>query len=272
MKPAAIVALLWACSVFASAQTPPDSNSKPVSPPSGSLEVDLRPSLTTGFKYNHQPQVRVDVLMVSLPQDKALAVLPALRDPERVSDAQAILLRMIGQKEATLIDWPEVTMHSGGRATCETFLEERYPTEFDQPPGPQSFSTYSKKKRTAAEEALRFLRLAGLLVPVTYEVRCTGVTLEVEAMVGKDHNSVILRLMSQYIWMGQMSRFETTTADLGKPAFVQQPVFHTRKTSPHLTMRNGERRLIYVGSPMEPGGKMELFILGATILPTPLGR
>jgi hypothetical protein len=272
MKPAVIVALSWFCSVFAGAQTPPGADFKSVPPPPNSLKADVPPSPATGFKYNHQPQVRVDVLMVSLPQDKALALLPALRDPERVSDAQAILLRMIGQKEATLIDWPEVTLHSGGRATCETFLEERYPTEFDQPTEAQTLSAFTKKKRTPAEEALRFLRLAGLLIPVTYETRNTGVTLEVEALVAKDNHSVTLQLSSQYIWLGKMSRFETTTADVGKPAFVQQPVFHTRKTSPHLTMRNGERRLIYVGSPMEPGGKMELFILGATILPTPLDR
>jgi hypothetical protein len=77
--------------------------------------------------------VRIDVLMVSLSEDKALPLLPKLRDPQQISAAQATLIELIGKKEATLEAWPEVITHHAHRAVCEAITEQRYPIEFDVP-------------------------------------------------------------------------------------------------------------------------------------------
>jgi hypothetical protein len=94
----------------------------------------------------------------------------------------------------------------------------------------------------------------------------------VEAIVAQDGNSANLWLTPHYVRLEKMSRFATTTADLGTPAVVQQPVFQTRKVSVHLTLKNGERRLIYVGKSTEPANQLEFFVLGVTVLPHPSNR
>jgi len=223
----------------------------------------------SGMKYNQEPQVRVDILMVSLPQDKALALLPALRDPDRIEAAQEQLLKWIGTKEATLVDWPEVTMHSGIRAVTETITERRYPIEFDQPTEAQTFGTMPKVKRSPPEEALRVLRLAGLLVPISFETRNTGAVAEVEAVVSPDGNAVSILLAPQVVRLEKMVRFPTTAGNKESSLAVEQPLFQTRQIRTELTLRNRERRLIYFGKPQESEGQIDLFILGATVLPNP---
>src|SRR4051812_42382917 len=69
--------------------------------------------------------VRVEVLMVALPQDKALALLPDLRDPARIESAVAQIFAAIDRKEATLMGYPIVQTKDDERGVAETIIEKR---------------------------------------------------------------------------------------------------------------------------------------------------
>jgi hypothetical protein len=110
--------------------TPVPSPAPPATPAPAQPEVREVPAFKSG------PQVRMDLLMVSVPQAKALALLPDLRDPQKLPAAQAKLLEMIEHQEATLIDWPELTAFTNQRGVTENIVELRYPIEFELPKVP----------------------------------------------------------------------------------------------------------------------------------------
>src|SRR4051812_29049649 len=64
--------------------------------------------------------IRVEVLMVALPQEKALLLLPALRDEQKIDGAVGELLAMVAKKEAMLMGWPMIWAKSGTRASVES--------------------------------------------------------------------------------------------------------------------------------------------------------
>ena len=77
--------------------------------------------------------------MAALPQDKCLALLPDLRDPNKIDAAVTKILASIARKEAILTGYPLVQAVDGKRGTSETSLEKRYPTEYTPPQIPQTF-------------------------------------------------------------------------------------------------------------------------------------
>jgi hypothetical protein len=219
--------------------------------------------------YNATPLIRVDVLMVSLPEDKALPLLPALREPAQIQATQTRLLEMIGRKEATLEAWPEVTMHSGLRSVCESITEQRYPIGYEDPTAAIAPDGKIDSELTAAQKALIQLRKSGLAVPTTFETRNTGATLEVEAVVSPDGSSVGLQFAPQLVRLESMRPFEAGVSDKGTKMTIEQPIFSTAKVNTSLSLRDGERRLIYAGKSGEVRGRMDLFIVGAKIFPAP---
>ncbi len=74
------------------------------------------------------PMVRVDVLMLSMPEEKMLAVLPDLLDREKIEKMVPELLEAVKRKEITLVGYQFVTTKNGQRAVAETVKEIRYPT------------------------------------------------------------------------------------------------------------------------------------------------
>src|SRR5688572_11088733 len=95
------VAILCATAVFVFAEAvvaPPDpaaaaaAPSPPVTPVSA-LPADPNSAASDPYsdkppEYNSSPMVRVDVLMVSLSEERALPLFPKLRDPEQIQAAQ----------------------------------------------------------------------------------------------------------------------------------------------------------------------------------------
>jgi hypothetical protein len=207
--------------------------------------------------YNATPLIRVDVLMVSLPEDKALPLLPALREPAQIQATQTRLLEMIGRKEATLEAWPEV------------ITEQRYPIGYEDPTAAIAPDGKIDSELTAAQKALIQLRKSGLAVPTTFETRNTGATLEVEAVVSPDGSSVGLQFAPQLVRLESMRPFEAGVSDKGTKMTIEQPIFSTAKVNTSLSLRDGERRLIYAGKSGEVRGRMDLFIVGAKIFPAP---
>ena len=90
--------------------------------------------------------VRVEMLMVAMPQEKALALLPDLRAPEKIETAMVAVFTALEHKEALLMGYPEVITVDGQRGTSETILEKRYPTEFNPPVEPLDVPLRNRKR------------------------------------------------------------------------------------------------------------------------------
>jgi hypothetical protein len=247
--------------------SPASANATPPTTPSPAPQVPADPTIGPHpLVYEDTPQFCVDVLMVSIPQEKALPLIPQLRNPAKIEAAHATILEMIVRKEAHLIDWPEVTSHSGSRAVSETVLEQRFPSEFEQPQEPQTLGAPSKEP-SPAEKAMRDLRNLGVIVPTAFETRNTGGTLEVEASVSSDFSAVSMQIVPQAVELLGMQNFSAGKNEKGEPLTVPQPLFRTHKVNCDLTLRSGERRLIYTGKPLQSEGSIVFFILGAKVIP-----
>src|SRR5262245_26645050 len=53
--------------------------------------------------FNAGPQVKIDVLMIALSEERWLPLLPELRDPAKIEAAQAKLLQMVTAKQARIL-------------------------------------------------------------------------------------------------------------------------------------------------------------------------
>src|SRR5258707_8521795 len=102
-----------------------------------------------------------------------------------------VVIRALNQKKGIdLLSAPKVTTKSGQRAIIEVVREFRYPKTYTQPQVPQVGSN-----------------LVGGTVPVVvtpttpqdWETRNTGVTLEVEPVVGGDATTIDLNLVPQVV-------------------------------------------------------------------------
>lgn len=135
-----------------------------------------------------QWNVRVEVLMVAMPQDKLLPLLPDLRDPAKIDAAVDQLLAAVQRKEAILTGYPVVYTLDGERGVSEAVLEKRYPTEFNPPAEPQNFG--GSGTPTPAEQRL----IDESPIPSAFETRNCGTTLEVYPHVVNHGGSIRLDL------------------------------------------------------------------------------
>ena len=221
--------------------------------------------------------VRVDVLMISAPEEKVLPILSQLRDPAQIAGAEQRLLEMVGRKEAALEGWPEITTYDRVRAVSESIVEQRYPIEFDlvasgrfrpvpQPPNP------NKPDSKALEDAVALARNISGIVSTTFETRNTGATLEVEPIISPDGRSIELSLAPQIVRFERYTDFPAGTTEKGEKLTAPQPIFATAKMSTTLALRDGERRLLHVGKGGYERNRIDVFILGVKIIPSPHGR
>src|SRR5262249_54240782 len=107
-----------------------------------------------------------------------------------------VVIKALNQKKGIdLLSAPKVTTKSGQRAIIEVVREFRYPRTYTQPQVPSISSTTGTQI------------IGGGVVPVVvtpttpqeWETRNTGVTLEVEPVVGGDGNTIDLNLVPQVV-------------------------------------------------------------------------
>src|ERR1043166_369598 len=163
-----------------------------------------------------------------------------------------VVIRALNQKKGIdLLSAPRVTTKSGQRAVIEIVREFRYPTQFQAPQIPTTFGGSNNPNVSLGNST-------GGTFPVTpttptgFETRNTGVTLEVEPVVGPDGITIDLNLVPQvvefegFINYGSPIRTSSVNA-LGMaqtveltPIIINQPVFSTRKVT--TSVRSEERR------------------------------
>jgi hypothetical protein len=213
--------------------------------------------------------------MVAVPEAAALPLIPPLRDGNKAAAAQASILSLIEKKQARLLDWPDLTLFDGQRSISESLTEHPSISQLEPPPTVPSLTAPTGQPGAApvadhapqrAERALAILQTSGL-VPIEFENRNTGATLEAEIAFAPDQKAVSVQFSAQYIFTERDQEFPAGRTEKGEVLTVKHPVFKDAKVNTTVTLRDGERRLVYVGKPVEPGTEIIFFILGASLTP-----
>ena len=172
-----------------------------------------------------------------------------------------LVIRALNQKKGVdLLSAPRVTTKSGQKAIIEIIREFRYPTEFDPPQIPQNVGGNFSSSFTGLN-GLAPVQSSGSFpvtptTPTTFETRNTGVTLEVEPVVGPDSYTIELSLVPQVVefegFINYGSPIQTSsTNSLGistinviTPNVINQPIFSTRKVTTSVSIFDGQTVLI----------------------------
>jgi general secretion pathway protein D len=168
-----------------------------------------------------------------------------------------LVVRALNQKKGVdLLSAPRVTTKSGQRAVIEIVREFRYPTQFQPPQIPQTFSVRDTVGTGAVIGAGGSTGNGAFPVtpttPTAFETRNTGVTLEVEPVVGPDGLTIDLNLVPQVVefegFINYGSPIQTTnTNSLGITTVsrltdnvINQPIFSTRKVTTSVSVWDGQ--------------------------------
>ena len=164
-----------------------------------------------------------------------------------------VMMRALNQKKGVdLMSAPSVMARSGNRAKIEVIREFIYPTEYDPPEIPNTFGGST----TLGGGGIGGQTSGGFPVtpatPTAFEVRNTGVTLEVDPVLGADNFTIDLNLAPEVVefdgFINYGSPIGTTAVNaLGVAQQViitenriEMPVFNTRKVTTQVTIWDGQ--------------------------------
>jgi general secretion pathway protein D len=164
-----------------------------------------------------------------------------------------VVMRALNQKKGIdLLSAPKVTTKSGQRAIIEIVREFRYPITFTAPQVP-SISSSTGTTVIGAAQAVPVVVTP--TTPSTFETRNTGVTLEVEPVVGPDGVTIDLNLVPQVVEFDGFINYGspinavgvTTVAGITVSApvlltanVINQPIFSTRKVTTSVQVGDGQ--------------------------------
>ncbi|MGB8341316.1 MAG: type II and III secretion system protein, partial [Chthoniobacterales bacterium] len=144
---------------------------------------------------------------------------------------------------------PRVTTKSGQRAVIEIVREFRYPTQFDPPKIPQTTgATGTSVVGGTTSNAFPVTPTT----PTGFETRNTGVTLEVEPVVGPDGVTIDLNLVPQVVefegfinYGSPIQTFSTNALGVSSmqvltPNVINQPIFSSRKVTTSVSVWDGQ--------------------------------
>ena len=166
-----------------------------------------------------------------------------------------VVIRALNQKKGVdLLSAPRVTTKSGQRAVIEIVREFRYPTQFQPPQIPQTVGNVNGTTSSGAASIP-----VTPTTPTAFETRNTGVTLEVEPVVGPDGVTIDLNLVPQvvefegFINYGSPILAPATTVlnqitggiisspqSVITPNVINQPIFNTRKVTTSVSVWDGQ--------------------------------
>jgi type II secretory pathway component GspD/PulD (secretin)/tetratricopeptide (TPR) repeat protein len=160
-----------------------------------------------------------------------------------------VVIRALNQKKGVdLLSAPKVTTKSGQRAVIEIVREFRYPTTFTPPQVP-SITGGGSGTGTVS------ISVVTPTTPQTFETRNTGVTLEVEPVVGPDGVTIDLNLVPQVVEFEGFINYGSPIFGINPNAIsstvagaqvlltnnvINQPVFSTRKVTTNVSVWDGQ--------------------------------
>jgi general secretion pathway protein D len=159
-----------------------------------------------------------------------------------------VVIRALNQKKGVdLLSAPKVTTKSGQRAIIEVVREFRYPTTFTPPQVP-SITGGGSGVGTVS------ISVVTPTTPQTFETRNTGVTLEVEPVVGPDGQTIDINLVPQVVEFEGFINYGSPIFGINPNAIsstmvpqvlltenvINQPVFSTRKVTTNVSVWDGQ--------------------------------
>ena len=163
-----------------------------------------------------------------------------------------VVIRALNQKKGIdLLSAPSVTTKSGQRAIIEVIRELRYPGTYTPPQVPSISSSTS----TVIGATTTVPVVVTPTTPSTWEVRNTGVTLEVEPVVGGDATTIDLNLIPQVVEFEGFINYGSPIFAIGVNTAagvsiansilltqntINQPVFSTRKVTTSVSVYDGQ--------------------------------
>lgn len=161
--------------------------------------------------------VWVEVLMVAMPLDKGLALVPDLRSPDKIDRAVAQMLKAVEQKEATLTGWPAGSSPDRMRFVVETIFEQRYAAGFDRGAAPKDAVAPSPNATaSAASDSPAF---------AAFETRNIGATLESAPTVLPGGQWIDLSLVAQRVGLLGWDSYDAVKMQSGKVLKMDHPQF-----------------------------------------------
>jgi general secretion pathway protein D len=165
-----------------------------------------------------------------------------------------VVIRALNQKKGIdLLSAPKVTTKSGQRAIIEVVREFRYPKTYTPPQVPQIASSTGTTVLTGP------VTVPVVVTPTTpqdWETRNTGVTLEVEPVVGGDATTIDLNLVPQVVEFEGFINYGSPINAVGVSTIggaistsvpvrltdnvINQPVFSTRKVTTSVSVYDGQ--------------------------------
>ena len=166
-----------------------------------------------------------------------------------------VVIRALNQKKGIdLLSAPSVTTKSGQRAIIEVIRELRYPRTYTPPQVP-SIATTSGTALLPGQVPAPVPVVVTPTTPQDWETRNTGVTLEVEPVVGGDATTIDLNLIPQVVefegfinYGSPINAVGVNTAvglSISQPVqltanIINQPVFSTRKVTTSVSVYDGQ--------------------------------
>lgn len=166
-----------------------------------------------------------------------------------------VVVRAINQKKGVdLLSAPSVTTKSGQRAVIEIVREFRYPTQFQPPQIPQTVGSINGTTSSGSASVP-----VTPTTPTAFETRNTGVTLEVEPVVGPDGVTIDLNLVPQVVEFEGFINYGSpilapasfsinpitltivsSPQSIITPNVINQPIFSSRKVTTSVSVWDGQ--------------------------------
>lgn len=250
-------AAMWSAATFGQALSVPPEKTPPPSPET--VKMWQKEADEAQARIHTRWNVSIDLQMVAMDETKAFELISAFRSGEKktVQAAWERLQAMLKSKEAVLLAWPIVRTVDQARAVSETLLEKRYATEFEPPQAPGDNPPPKKP------EPVNKATVQGL--PLAYETRNLGTTLEVEPTVLENGQRVYLRLTPQHEELLKMEGENQVLTTHNTLITVRQPLITHNKSDLNFTVNNGERQLIAVHKLAKPENFIELDLMRVVV-------
>jgi general secretion pathway protein D len=165
-----------------------------------------------------------------------------------------VVIRALNQKKGVdLLSAPSVTTKSGQRAIIEVVRELRYPRTYTAPQIPSIASSTGTNINIGTATTVPVV--VAPTTPQDWETRNTGVTLEVEPIVGGDSTTIDLNLIPQVVEFEGFINYGSPINAVGvntvgvlsvsQPVqltanVINQPVFSTRKVTTSVSVYDGQ--------------------------------
>lgn len=193
--------------------------------------------------------VQVQVEFIEVPHETMTELLAEPRKTANDTPLRAKLQELVKGEKAKIIETQMITARSGQKATAESIHEYIYPIEYDAPEQVVNNVPENDKPQPTTKEV-------GPPVPVAWETRNLGSTLEIEPTIGENNKVIDLRLLPTLVYhTGDRVWHEETK---GKDTYkILQPDFYKIQFDTSATLITGQPFLISAVSPKNEKGEAD---------------